>query len=499
MRCKFLFLLILSLYPWLPNAAQIESPDQNGVLARIGPRSITGRDLLERIELMPWPGKDQPSMHDSAVTNALLSLVAEKLLSLEASRLGVGQDEGITAGFTTLERAFARDELFRQEILGQVRITPEEIDQALRRYTSELTLAVFAVSSESDARALVLRLMTPLDTTGRAFPRLTVHSQDTVTITFGALVPAHEDVAYGIRDLLNARASYTVSSGWLVFRLLDRRPNPAAMRLSLVNRRTTVENVIRKRRQAELTVHYYNRYIGGEEIRMDSALFHAVADTLLALKWRDKETHQKGTSFGVTGADVENLLKAFAEKGDVPFVSLRSDTVRLRAFLRGMGLHSVQLRSLYPKTFKEDFNRATMTVAEAELMSELALRQHYNDHSDVRRDLSAWREATQTKELVGKIVDSLLHKQDRDSSLTGSNTRAPIPDADEPLDKYIARLANKYGVEIDFQKVRELKVVPFNMVTRRYIGFGGTVPAVPLLPHLWDWYESWKKEGAATP
>jgi hypothetical protein len=132
-----------------------------------------------------------------------------------------------------------------------------------------------------------------------------------------------------------------------------------------------------------------------------------------------------------------------------------------------------------------------MTVAEAELMSEWALRQHYNDHPDVRRNLSAWMEATQTQELVRRILDSLHREEHADSAL--------ISGARDPLDEYIARLANKYGVEMDFQKVKELNVTPFNMVTRRYIGFGGTLPAVPVLPHLWEWYGSWKKDGVSTP
>lgn len=490
MRCKFLFLLILSLYPWLPNVAQIESPDQNDVLARIGPRTITERDLLERIELMPWPGKDQPAMHDSAVTNAILSLVAEKLISLEASGVGVGQDKDSRATFAVLERVFARDELFRQEIVARVSISSEEIEQALRRYASELKLAVFAVRSEQDARSLVSEFNGRSNGTLPSPLRARTRSRDTIIVTCGTLVQAHEDIAYGIASMFGARASYTASSGWLVFRLLDRRPNPAAMKLNLADRQATVENLLRKRRQAELTVHYFNRFIGDGEIRMDSVLFSAMADTLLTLMRRNQDAHRKGTAFGVVETDIEELVRVFAREEDRPFVSLRNDTVRFGTILRGMNLHPIQVRSLRTRHFKEDLNRAMMMVAEAELMSEWAVRHHYNAHPDVRRDLSAWMEAAQTQEMVKRLLDSL-------STQTGQ--RGAKPDAGDPLDDYIAALANKYGVEIDFQKVGHLKVVPFNMVTRRYIGFGGTLPAVPLLPHLWDWYESWKKEKSATP
>jgi hypothetical protein len=49
-------------------------------LADIGTAVISARDLLERLELMPFPGKDHPAQHDSAKMLALRALVAEKLL-----------------------------------------------------------------------------------------------------------------------------------------------------------------------------------------------------------------------------------------------------------------------------------------------------------------------------------------------------------------------------------------------------------------------------------
>jgi hypothetical protein len=39
--------------------SQTEQARDDEVLARVGPRTITVRDLRERIELTPWPGKGQ--------------------------------------------------------------------------------------------------------------------------------------------------------------------------------------------------------------------------------------------------------------------------------------------------------------------------------------------------------------------------------------------------------------------------------------------------------
>jgi hypothetical protein len=37
------------------------------------------------------------------------------------------------------------------------------------------------------------------------------------------------------------------------------------------------------------------------------------------------------------------------------------------------------------------------------------------------------------------------------------------------------------------ERLRALKVNESNMVTRRYIGFGGVITAVPSIAPLWEW------------
>jgi hypothetical protein len=51
----------------------------------------------------------------------------------------------------------------------------------------------------------------------------------------------------------------------------------------------------------------------------------------------------------------------------------------------------------------------------------------------------------------------------------------------------VGELARKAGVYIDEKKLRALYVNPSNMVTRRYVGFGGVITAVPSIFPLWQW------------
>ena len=474
-------LILICVAAWSATAQVTPDAAESEVVATIGPHTILARDVLERIELMPWPGKDRPFMRDSVMLQATLSLVAEKLLSLRATFVGIGLDEESAARFAALERALARDELYRQEIAGKVTLSQEEASLALGRFAVQIRCAVFAVRDEQDARALVRELSAGKRGDGRM--RIGVGRADTVTVSYGELARAHEDVAYSLTRRLEARVSFTPASGWLVLQLLDRRSNPASAALSVPDRAAAAEKLFRKRKQTELAAAYEDRYAAGIPTRMDSVLFTAVADTLLSLMRGNVDAHRKGKAFGVLEDDILRLRRAFRAGEKRPFITHGRDTISLGGMIGAMVFHPIQTRSLGTGIFREDLNRAMITVAEAELISTHEMQQHVNAHPDVRRDLGTWTEAWQTQELVRRILDS--------ARTAGRK--------DDPLNAYIARLAAEYRVAIDIPKVRQIPFTPVNVVTRRLLGFGGTLPAVPLLPHLWEWFPLWTRSRQIPP
>ena len=83
MKKSVLIIYVLSVYCVSIHAQKAVPPLSLDTLARVGSSIITERDLLERIELMPWEGKDKPNEYDSSKIKALNSLVAERLLAVE--------------------------------------------------------------------------------------------------------------------------------------------------------------------------------------------------------------------------------------------------------------------------------------------------------------------------------------------------------------------------------------------------------------------------------
>lgn len=64
----------------------------------------------------------------------------------------------------------------------------------------------------------------------------------------------------------------------------------------------------------------------------------------------------------------------------------------------------------------------------------------------------------------------------------------------KPVETEIARLANEHRFSINMDALRKIQVTDINMFTVRYLGFGGTIPAVPQLEPLFNWYDLIKDE-----
>ena len=127
----------------------VKIPDDK--LARVGSEIIRASDLIDRIEFMPWIGKDLPHNLDSSKIKALQSIVAEKLLALEAAQRHIGEDENTMEIIKGIEEILSRDELFRREISDSVSVTKEELREGLQRYAWELRVVAYGMKSRDDA------------------------------------------------------------------------------------------------------------------------------------------------------------------------------------------------------------------------------------------------------------------------------------------------------------------------------------------------------------
>jgi hypothetical protein len=64
---------------------------------------------------------------------------------------------------------------------------------------------------------------------------------------------------------------------------------------------------------------------------------------------------------------------------------------------------------------------------------------------------------------------------------------------------YTVKLANEYGVSVDENVLKSIKTTYIVMFAYRYMGFGGRIVAVPMVPPFAEWVNPWYKSNNKLP
>jgi len=591
-------------------------------LAAVGSGVITSADLTERIDLMPFPGKDRPAEFDTLKVRALQSLVAERLLAEEATLRGIGSDSVTALHLDALERAFVRDELYKKEVSAGVNASDAEIRSGLKKYLFRLRLVISRCPSEGSARALSGALQLPgADTLhGPAAGTLSgvrPTSADTVTMNFGVTDESIEGPAYALDS--THRVSPPVLSpmlGWAVLYLVDRGPNPAASAQSVVERTITVKNTIERRKAQAKGLRYMASVLDPRRAEADRGTIELLGKALHALIASDTAAHRSGDRFIVVPGEVDNLEETLREDLSRVLVTMQGVGLTLGQALQSFRLEPFTTPSLGRRTFAYILNESVKRIAREEILAREGYRMNLQASPAVRHDLLTWRsnwvahmletaftrnageptEEEEIEELIGYahllspgyevnvreiFTDSLRNAEKYagilrdggdmaalarsvstrkgwaerggeseyfhvrsfpelgvralmadtgrlvgpvkltggyslftvlgkrlpagDSAVTVDSLRRALHDdirseiRRKNLDRFIAGLAEKFGVTLYADRLKGVTLFSHNMFTRRLIGFGGMMNAAPLLEPRWGWVSEYVRAHNQAP
>jgi hypothetical protein len=613
-------LVLCSILPLhaIPLSAQQVNQLPEDTLAEVGADVITGTDLIERIELMPWQGKDQHAMLDSSKIKALQSIVAERLLAAEAVSRGIGFDSLTQLRLRTLEGTFVRDELYKREVGSKVRVSPEEITAGLRRYASQREMLVLRCPSEKSARELSMALGSTLnvDSVAHAGFGRAVLSIDTVTVNFGIADDLLEDCAYSLdTDHPVSAPCYSQSLDWVVLVLLADKTNPAYSRQEIAGQISAVRQILRSRKARVGGAQYMASLLGLRRGETDRQVFGLLAKSMYAIIRSDTVMHKRQRRFFVAPEEIDRLEDTLRPDLGRVLVSMPDGGLTLGMAIQAFRIEPFSSPSLGRRAFSYVLNESVRRIVQEEFIAREGYKRNLQYSAPVRHDVASWSgrwlsrsmedeipgngEPTEEEELDGLIeyagvlsssyevnireilTDSLSkaahyrelllagedmaglarsvskrkgwadrggesgffnvqafpelgvralaadtgrligpvrlaggyslfivlgkHLASGDSVVTLDSLRNAMHSyirsrhRQRAVDRFIAGLAEKYGVKMYYDKLRDISISPHNMFTRRYIGFGGIMNAAPLLKPEWGWVQEYIRAGNQMP
>jgi hypothetical protein len=608
-------LLILLLVWAIPCPAQNPSHLPGDTLAEVGGGIIIAGDLFERIDLMPWQGKDRRRTFDSSRTRALESLVAERLLALEAAERGIGFDTLTLLRLRGLEREFVRDELYRRTVEDSVKISPLELRAGLKRYALILRIVVFRCPSRASAAELSQELRA-----ATVFGRLPDSvqkplSRDTVNVEFGIADESLEDRAYALDTAHTVSAPYHSDAlGWAVLLLLERQTNPLYAQQDISRQLSSVREILRARKARIRGKERLRTLLGPQKAVADRYVLGLLARSMYAIIMSDSAAHKSRGRFLIAPDEIDLLEQDLRPHLGRDLVSMPGVPLSLGTAIQAFRIQPFSSPSLGRPAFLYVLNETVKRIVEEEFLAREGYRLGLQNAASVKHDLAAWGDAwralmleqsipggdpreedemqllienggrldpsyevdvreilTDSLSEAYRLSDRLLDGADmadlarhasrrpgwsgrggesgffhvrsypelgiralavdtgrlvgpvavkggyslfrvlgkRGAASPGGMTLDSLRSLIRPvvrfetrrhvIDRFIAGLAQKYGVKMFFDRLQNVDLFRHNMVTRRLIGFGGMMNAAPVLKPEWGWVREYLRANHQIP
>lgn len=600
------FLLLPGVHGSRQVHAQGDANRLTDTLAQVGRRVITAADLVRRIDLMPWPGKDRPADMESLRVKALRSLVAEQLLAMEAANDGVGMDSAARMHVRNVQKLLVRDALYRSEVKSRVTVGEPEVREGLMRYAYRVKILMIASPSEQSARTLSHALSSgeSVDSVLARRSEFPSTSVDTVAVTFGLLERNQEDAVYGLNPQVPASPPVRLPGlGWAVLYLLQKEPNPEFSNRTTEERNQSVREKIRLRKELALADRYSASLLAPYRAEAQPQAFRALGETLLGI-FR-AETRPRGEAYRLSDI-LDSAEAALAGRSADLLVKMEKGGMTFADLLESFRVVDVVFPTLEKADVMRRLNAAVREAVAREILSREGYRRHLEQSEDVVRDVGIWSDYWRAAALEERITrsvtvsdeevnDSLVaqvrvrgdsdevnvrevlcdslqeamgmlrrilggedmkrlareHSKRREWAMRdgesgffsiGAHPEIGVRAAEldsgamagpvklpegysiftllgkrldggasewsvermrqalssalaarkkqEELGRFLSDEARHFGVRMFYDRLKEVEIAGVNMVTKRLIGFGGSMMAAPPLRPLWEWSES---------
>ena len=499
-------------------AAQVRPGEDlfRDTLATVGPHVITGVDLVQRIEWMPWTEKQGRAGMDSAKVRALQSLVGEVLLAQEAALQGLGDSGPVARMRAALRKALVRDALYRDVAASASDVSAGQVDRVVRHRASharpEVQRALRRAVSDSlkqlaehDRAAWFMRRAlggqrATVDSAtfmllADSLRSLMVATPEPMRSPYGhPLRPEYVDALLtrlalslerplvrlpdgplSLGEMLEGLRFYTVS-----FRSLA--PRRFAVELSAALKQV-VEGEMMAREG--LRRHLDDR----PEVQRDLEMWTSA--------WRARLLLERVAAG--PGASEDEALRHFALFE--PERARQTCEVDVAEILSTTRERANQVRSLLEAGSSFD-SLARAASARLEWAARggrsgffpVAQHMHLGYAALLSPIDSLWGptrlpEGFSVFRVRGKRLapDSVAVRP----LLERMRAEATAARRAERVAECVTSLAERTRVSINYSVLREVDVLPSNMLTKRLLGFGGGMLGAPSLPRLWDWAQVW--------
>lgn len=388
---KHLIVLILL----LTGISVAQSTGLESELARIGDRTITVGEFLERIELTPQFRKQNKKLMPSIKLEFLYTLIAEKLWASHAEKAGFDTTSAIKTAVSSIEKMYVRDELFKREIRDKIVLTDEEIIEGTIRNSIVYSVRYIYSKDSSDVAAQHAKLSSgvPFDTLINNRPEYTEQPQP-IDVFFGDLIKNIEDSLYNL-DINEYTSPVSAEDGWYIFYAYEKRERVFINKDEIEDAKNTVRKILENRKGEKVQNKFYREFFADKKVDVKKDLFFLLAKELSKVFERKQEIRLKENTTLLTldPYDVMDIKSAIPDSILMSgFIQFNSFPVSLNDYIDELVFEGLQFEDYTERKLIVRLNTRTKIFIERELLAREGYSRNLDQSEEVRKYVRMWRE-----------------------------------------------------------------------------------------------------------
>lgn len=367
----------------------------DSVLVDMGSKSITIGEFVKRFELTPWPSRNFSTNSAEAKSDFLISLIAEKLMSINAEEINIDTVFILKNSLQNLEKMLVRDALYKKEISDKVSATKKEIDFAIQR-----SLFVYYIRFVESRDSLEISRLYNLFKKGISFDSILVERNeyklqiDPVGISFGTMPPELEDLIYSTK-IKNYSKPIFSDGKFYVFKV-DSILNLAERKdLKLPVLFNQAEKKLKERKEKNEYRKYFSEFFADKKGKIEEINFIKLVETLhnvIKEKVLFTDSLKKSEQiFNYNDLDkVENNLWSILDK---PLFYADTSSITIRDFLHRLVSSEFKIKDTSLINLSVRLQAQIRSYIADEFLTNEGYKQGLQNKKEVKEDLKLWRDS----------------------------------------------------------------------------------------------------------
>ena len=358
------------------------------VVATVGRFSITKQDLLDSYEFGPAFVKRLPN----PLRKHLDYMIDERLLALEAEQLKYDTTEFVRERVSALEEDLIVDELYKDEVLSQVKVSEKEIESGIQKAKANLRLRWIFSADKQKANQLSRQLKR-----GASFDSLYSLQADSASdkkleTTLLKLESDVPEFAKGIRTLRTRQVSAPLQGpdGYYIVRIDQVWQNPLTTESEYAMQKHETVEALRTSKADELGRDYVKSRMKSANPIIKAEGYNIVR-AYLADKGLSRDAQVKwnipSTFMTEAGPMPVNASDKFLRR---PLVTFAGQTLTVRDYVRWFDVRQFQLKRSSLAAFNSSVKQTIWKMVQNRMLSQEAYARGLNKRSEVRHEAKKW-------------------------------------------------------------------------------------------------------------